>query len=106
MNKYTTKELSVLAELIGQVRSLEFNGWPEFVKNALKEYKALPYREKIKKTLIDVLFHGFGVYHESPRFKQAQEFLYEKGLQDMPLYINSENNWERVVSLWRLSIER
>ena len=104
MNRYTTKELNAFAELVGHVR--DSNGWPEFIKDQIEKYKDLSYRMMVKEILTDLVYHCFGIYCESPRFKLTQEFLFKKPLQEMPLYINSEKSWERLFSQWRLSIDR
>ncbi len=107
MVRYSLKDLKTLTGVLGALFPNNTNWWPEILEESIKSNKSLSCKAFVKRFLLeDVLSNYFGVISESPRFKDVFNFLFKTQLSNMPLYITSEKGWEKVISQWRLSIEK
>ncbi|GAG45405.1 unnamed protein product [marine sediment metagenome] len=107
MVRYTIKDLKKLTSVLYTFFAENYNEWESVLQSLIKKYKTLSYRKMVKVILEDMLVSScFGIHPESPAYKKIRRLLFLEPLDLMPLYISSEKGWERVISQWRLSIER
>ena len=98
---YTLKDVKQLAEIIAThncpdgIVGEELDTWSSVFKDAKEESDG-----DINKTILRLFFHnGF----ECP---ELEKMIFETPLDNIPLYLTSETEWEMIVALWRLAIDK
>ena len=105
MNTFTMKDVKALATEI----AIFFNSnndkdvavWLEIVRNIRKEYP------EIKEIILELLGpYVFSFPREACKKIGLTDLIFETSLEEMPLYLESENKWELIVARWRLAIDK
>jgi hypothetical protein len=104
---YSKKELLKLSDVLNS--HFDSSNFYSAVESIIKEFecKYSSYK-RIKKALCHILGDlSFGFSEASPYYTgQIYELLYKTPLDRIPLYIYSHDACMRVISKWRLSIEK
>jgi len=107
MIKYTIKDLKVLASVLSSYLCIDISDWLDIVKSSIESNKAMHFRDMIKATIYEMIGpYSFAFNKVACEQHGISRLIFKTPLNQMPLCISSEKGWERVISQWRLSIER
>jgi len=105
---FSFKDLEILAETIATYKCEsdlivqdKIDSWMNVLEDLKKKYA------DVKEVISDMLADQYGLCREQCNKKEGPiNFIFNTPLQEMPPYINSEIEWQAVVSLWRLAIDK
>lgn len=103
MIKYTMKDVKALAIEIAVFcndhKNLEV--WIKVVDNIKKEFT------ETKEIILELLGPSFFAFSRETCEKIGlTDMIFETPVKMMPLYIESQNDWETIVARWRLTIDK
>ncbi len=105
--KYTIKDLKVLASVLSSYFCVDVSDWLDTVKCSLQSNKTLHFRDMIKETIYEMIGPYSFSFNKTACDEHGISYLiFRAPVNLMPLYISSEKGWEKVISQWRLSIEK
>lgn len=105
---YTLTDIERLAETIAVhecesdlILQDKIDSW----KNVLEDIKKKT--TNIKEIISDMLADQYGLCRKQCNKKGGPiDFIFNTPLDEMPVYIYSEIEWQAVISLWRLAIDK
>lgn len=107
--KYTFKDIKYLINIIAIHESKDISLiqdyigiWEETLNHLIDEFK-----ENIKEIILEILGpYLYGFNRKQSKNEGLTDMIFDISLNEMPLYINSEKEWQIVISQWRLAINK
>ena len=105
---YTFEDVEIL------VKQLATEGSPpemitEFIESWMGTYECVKreFGDDVKEVLLEILGpYLYGFSRVMSKKVGLMGFIFDAPLDEMPLYINSEIQWQAAISLWRIAIEK
>lgn len=102
--QYNLSEIRVLASVLASFFSSEQSYWINIVDSFIKEARERSQHSDLIYELIGP--YSFGYNKAGCERKGILKLIFQTPIDQMPLYISSDKPWEKVISQWRLSINK
>lgn len=105
---YTTVEIESLAQMMGTHKCVSESILPDMIDLWMETLREIKEEFKNNKEIISqLMFEKYGLCQNQCDQKNGPiDMAFNTPLDEMPIHISSKIEWQAVISLWRLAIDK